>query len=523
MKDQYFFRGILMIGNQVFVISYLCIMAVTGNFIGVEHLVQFLLLSLLFFDAAYISYRNVKGNPVLSHFSYLLLLLGWQFLLFLFENSPLSQQLSIFLLPICLYQSFYFIQVFVFQESAYRLQKFFLAVCKSTCVLSMIGFFVAEKAFFISYQLQFVLSFAAVIGVGIVHRKRICFLCKSQKRELLTSLLCIGAVFAGYIAAFHSRAGYMENMGSYFSVMLTFFSVHNIMFQYHTQQEKAFALKKSLIAVLVVVLLTAFSLTAYVFQFPLMAVFVLLHITALFVLLYNLLLYLQIRKQPVSFQNLTERQNFYAYALAQIRREEALKKDFSNYLHDDILQDLLSIKNLVRKADRPDVQQILYDTLGELNTSIRAQMQAYHPTMPKTMTLKETIQALLDGLAEKTSTTILLDCSDTIFLVEPYNFVFYRMIQELVTNALKHSEASQIRVLLMQEHGEITLKVSDNGIGLQPDFCSQPGHRGLSSIQEQVTLLDGKMEIHSTSQSGTQISVTMPMRGKDSYESFISR
>lgn len=362
-----------------------------------------------------------------------------------------------------------------------------------------------------------------MIGVGIVHRKRICFLCKSQKRELLTSLLCIGAVFAGYIAAFHSRAGYMENMGSYFSVMLTFFSVHSIMFQYHTQQEKVFALKKSLIAALVVVLLAAFALTAYIFQLPLMAVFVLLHIMVLFVLLYNLLLYWQIRKLPASFQNLTERQNFYAYALAQIRREEALKKDFSNYLHDDILQDLLSIKNLVRKADRPDVQQILYDTLGELNTSIRTQMQAYHPTMPKTMTLKETIQTLLDGLAEKTSTAILLDCSDTIFLVEPYNFVFYRMIQELVTNALKHSEASQIRILLMQEHGEITLKVSDNGIGLPPDFCSRPGHRGLSSIQEQVSLLDGKIEIHSASQSGTQISITMLMRGEDSYENFISR
>lgn len=147
MKDQYFFRGILLIGNQAFVISYLCIMAVTGNLIGVEHLIQFLLLSLLFFDAAYISYRNVKGNPVLSHFSYLLLLLGWQFLLFQFKNSPVSQQLSIFLLPICLYQSFYFIQVFVFQESAYRLQKPFLAICKTTCVLSVIGFFVAEKVF----------------------------------------------------------------------------------------------------------------------------------------------------------------------------------------------------------------------------------------------------------------------------------------------------------------------------------------------------------------------------------------
>ena len=147
MKDQYLFRETLLIGNQLLVISYLCIMAAAGNVMGWEHFAGLLLLSLLFFDAAYISYRNVKGNQVLSHFSYLLTLLGWQLLLPLFENSQLSEPLSLFLLPVCLYQSFYFIQVFAFQESAYRLRKFFLAVCKITCGLSVIGFFFSEAAF----------------------------------------------------------------------------------------------------------------------------------------------------------------------------------------------------------------------------------------------------------------------------------------------------------------------------------------------------------------------------------------
>ena len=139
------------------------------------------------------------------------------------------------------------------------------------------------------------------------------------------------------------------------------------------------------------------------------------------------------------------------------------------------------------------------------------------------MTLKETIQTLLDSLAENSNAAILLDCQDTLFLVEPYNYIVYRMIQELATNALKHSGASRIQVALAQESAIITLRFSDNGIGIRPDFCSRPGHRGLSSIQEQVSLLDGKMEIHSTPQSGTRISIAMPMRGEDSCESFISR
>lgn len=176
-------------------ISYLCIMAAAGNIMGWEHFAGLLLLSLLFFDAAYISYRNVKGNQVLSHFSYLLTLLGWQLLLPLFENSQLSEPLSLFLLPVCLYQSFYFIQVFAFQESAYRLRKFFLAVCKITCGLSVIGFFFSEAAFFIFYQLQMLLSLAAAIAVGIVHRKRIGFIFRSQKREITASLLVTGVFY----------------------------------------------------------------------------------------------------------------------------------------------------------------------------------------------------------------------------------------------------------------------------------------------------------------------------------------
>ena len=97
------------------------------------------------------------------------------------------------------------------------------------------------------------------------------------------------------------------------------------------------------------------------------------------------------------------------------------------------------------------------------------------------------------------------------------------MIRELVTNGLKHSNATKIWVLLMQEHGTISLKVSDNGTGFETLSYRQSEHRGLASIQEQVSLLDGVMTIQSSPETGTQIMITMPMRGEDSYESFISR
>ena len=175
------------------------------------------------------------------------------------------------------------------------------------------------------------------------------------------------------------------------------------------------------------------------------------------------------------------------------------------------------------KAEQPEIRMLLLDTLTELNASIRFQMQTYHPNLVKGLTLKENIQNLLDSMEENHSANICLDCDKDVFLVEPYNVLIYRMIKELVTNALKHSSATTIDVLLMQEDGRITLKVTDNGIGFKPFTYKSGSHQGLASIGEQVSLLDGTMNIQPATGGGTAVVISMPMNGGDSYENFVGR
>ncbi len=97
------------------------------------------------------------------------------------------------------------------------------------------------------------------------------------------------------------------------------------------------------------------------------------------------------------------------------------------------------------------------------------------------------------------------------------------MIKELVTNAGKHSCADNIQVTLLQKNGQIFLEVSDNGHGFEAYSCNHSEHRGLNSIQEQVRLLGGRFTICSTPETGTRITVSMPMKGENSYENFIAR
>lgn len=518
MQKSYYLRQLLVVAGQLMLILYLCVMAARGYEMKVSHYIHFGFVFLLFADAAYISYKNVQNNRILSHFTFWLLLCGWQFLLSLFESHAPSHAISIAMLPLALYQAIYFIQLFVFQASAYQYQKGLLVLSKLSCILSTVCCFISPTAFALAYLGQAVFCFLAILFAIIVHRRRVCFLLKSQKRELLLSCCFVVLPLACYVTAFHGKTSYLDNLGSYFFVLLAFVSIHSIVFRLKPWQEKFYGLSKRNMALLALVGVAAMGLAIWLLQIPYPLLLVQGQIVVLLAIVYSLLLYRQICTQPQGLEQLTNREHFYAYSLTQIKREEALKKDFSNYLHDDILQDLFSIKNLVRKANQPQVQQLLLTTLGELGDSIRAQMQAYHPVLLKSMTLKESIQTLLDSLTEQHPMAVCLDCENSIFLAEPYGVIIYRMIKELITNAIKHSGASMVRVLLTLKQDTISLTVTDNGKGFVEGAKHHAGHSGLSSIGEQVSLLDGVMSTDTAPGAGTQVVITMPMRGDDSYQ-----
>ena len=98
-----------------------------------------------------------------------------------------------------------------------------------------------------------------------------------------------------------------------------------------------------------------------------------------------------------------------------------------------------------------------------------------------------------------------------------------RIAKELVQNALKHAHASQVIVKLQQENDEVFLQVKDDGIGLFASTDDLRAHRGLASVREQVGLLQGSISIRAVPKKGTNISITIPMKGEESYAHFIGR
>jgi signal transduction histidine kinase len=90
----------------------------------------------------------------------------------------------------------------------------------------------------------------------------------------------------------------------------------------------------------------------------------------------------------------------------------------------------------------------------------------------------------------------------------------YRIAQEALTNVAKHARATQADVLLHFDHQEITLTITDDGIGMDVETAQGAAACGkgwgLAGICERVELVEGTLEIESSPGAGTELSVWAP-------------
>ena len=89
----------------------------------------------------------------------------------------------------------------------------------------------------------------------------------------------------------------------------------------------------------------------------------------------------------------------------------------------------------------------------------------------------------------------------------------YRITQEALTNACKHSKSKKVTVAMTQEEQDVRLEVRDWGIGFDPDSVKE-GHFGVEGIRQRVRLLGGRLTIESQPDSGTLIQVIVPILEK---------
>ena len=108
-----------------------------------------------------------------------------------------------------------------------------------------------------------------------------------------------------------------------------------------------------------------------------------------------------------------------------------------------------------------------------------------------------------------------IDCSleihpGKIFVDEKIATNLFRIFQEILTNILRHAEASEVSVRLEQKEDGLRIRVTDNGKGIADSHLSSPTSFGLVGMRERVRVMNGEISIRRTPSKGTEIEVVVP-------------
>jgi signal transduction histidine kinase len=87
----------------------------------------------------------------------------------------------------------------------------------------------------------------------------------------------------------------------------------------------------------------------------------------------------------------------------------------------------------------------------------------------------------------------------------------FRIIQEALTNVLRHSQATRVNIIIEKESGELLVEIRDNGRGITEPEKAGPSSLGLIGMQERAHLLKGRIEITGFPGKGTVITLRVPV------------
>ncbi len=211
-------------------------------------------------------------------------------------------------------------------------------------------------------------------------------------------------------------------------------------------------------------------------------------------------------------------------ALAALREREQLARE----LHDSTGQTLAFI-SLQAQAIAKRVQDgDLSAAEAQLRRLAQAAQQAHAGVRESILILKGTpaeqwsfVSALRQYLviyaqyAQMTAELHLQPGLDEAAISPASGVQLFRVVQEALTNAHKHSQAACVTVSVTQVDGENVISISDDGVGFDPapDKASNDGHYGLGFMMERMAAIGGRLSVDSEPGAGTRVVLHAPMRG----------
>jgi PAS domain S-box-containing protein len=200
-----------------------------------------------------------------------------------------------------------------------------------------------------------------------------------------------------------------------------------------------------------------------------------------------------------------------------IESQEQERSRIGRELHDDINQRLamlaIELEQLQQNPSELETRvQELRKQLSDVSSDVEAMSHDLHSPKLKYLGLVAAMKSWCKEFAEHQKMEIDFKADvHSVFAIE-VGLPLFRVLQEALHNARKHSGVKRIEVQLREESDEVHLIVSDSGKGFDVEAAMQGRGLGLTSMHERVRLVNGMMTIDSKPMGGTTIHVRVPLK-----------
>lgn len=197
--------------------------------------------------------------------------------------------------------------------------------------------------------------------------------------------------------------------------------------------------------------------------------------------------------------------------------QEEERQRLSQELHDELGQSLTAIKVMAvtaahREADVGKISVSISDICDHLMLVVRSMMQQLHPLVLTELGLKATLEEMVHHWSERNpELNLQITCDDVVdTLDKTITIQVFRVIQECLTNVVRHARANQVTIDLdLLTSQTLQLKVQDDGQGC--DLNAMSRGFGLRGVKERIKSLDGEVNVKSQPGKGMNVTARIPL------------
>jgi len=208
-------------------------------------------------------------------------------------------------------------------------------------------------------------------------------------------------------------------------------------------------------------------------------------------------------------------------ALRQLNEtlEEEIKR-IAYAVHDEAGQLLVAVYLALAEValELPAPQQAQVERIKEMLNQVEKHLRRYshelRPTILDDLGWIPAIRFLAEGISKRAGLPIYIDAAVSGRPPATIETTLYRIVQEALTNAMKHAKASNVWIRAWRENLVLCCSIRDDGAGFESRLLQAPvGQKGLGLIamQERVSAIGGTLRIESCLGRGTELSVRVPL------------